>query len=270
MKNSIKTTLIAVVITLFSASDGYNQYFSPDYFEPVPISAQSRETNSFFYISYGLTAYTDFENVLDADFGSITDDYKNNRASRNLTVTWYTNKTPETRTGFEMQFNYEDRMVYFPHQLDWQTYLLKLSSVGKKGSNVTVYGTRDIYDTEYGLWGFGVELTFGGHAFLTQKKNRWPFSFTFGVRQAYQQPLIGMEKDTWVNIKDENLIEFSYGAIYGKMSLQRFSYKKGLRLYWRFDLEAAYEMSYLYTNEHPFFEDNHSNLKSGFALGLMF
>jgi hypothetical protein len=137
MKNSIKTTLIAVIITLFSASDGYTQYFSPDYFEPVPISAQSRETNSFFYISYGLTAYTDFDNVLDADFGSITDDYKNNRASRNLTVTWYTNKTPETRTGFEMQFNYEDRMVYVPHQLDWQTYLLKLSSVGKKGSNVT-------------------------------------------------------------------------------------------------------------------------------------
>jgi hypothetical protein len=120
------------------------------------------------------------------------------------------------------------------------------------------------------LWGFGVELTFGGHAFLTEKRNRWPFSFTFGVRQAYQQPLIGMEKDTWVELKDLNQIEFSYGAIYGKMSLQRFSYKKGLRLYWRIDLETSYEMYYLYTNENAFYDDNRAHLKSGFALGLMF
>lgn len=266
MKSTIiKSFLLTGFIFMLSAGV-QAQYFPSGYFEPVKISAQPRDNNSFWYASYGIIGKTDLEYFTENIGLEPLKDF----TARNFTLVWFKNSNPNNKAGFELLFNYESWTNNLSEWNDyWKTYEVKLSSVGPKGTAWSLYGTRDIYDVENGLWGFGAEVTFGGHPFLTKGKSKLPFSLTFGERLSYQQRPLGFDETQWTDAKDYYGSDYAYGELYAKMAFQYFSYKNGVRLYFKTELEATWETYYMIT-PLGYWEDDVYRLKAGFAIGLMY
>jgi hypothetical protein len=266
MKKNIRYTVIGIITALLFQFNSSAQYFPPDYFAPKTISAQPKSNNSFFYASYGIKSIAYFDDILDLDIGAITE----KPYMKDFSLAWFTNKNGQNHGGFELMFNYEGISEHYAYW-DWKSYQLKITTVGTKGVGWSFYGTRDIFDTENGLWGFGAEVQFGGHPLLTEGRTKWPFSLTLGDRLSYQTAPLGVESDAWQTIKKDNLIDaFSYAELYAKMAFQRMSYKKGLRLYLRLDFEVTLENSYLYSTDYGYIQENFIWFKTGFSAGILF
>jgi len=260
--------IIALTLLLFTITESKAQYFNSDYFAPIKISGQSRTNNSFFYASYGIYSNVTMDNLDDLTTTN----------EKELALVWFKNNKPGNKGGFELMFKYNNKQIkqsevgifgfdYF--DMPWKDYTLKYSSIGRRGVALSISGMRSIIDQSYGLWGFGAEMTVGGHPHLTEKKDKWPLSWSLGYNAAIQQKPIDASSEEWKDYIEYERSVFSLVDLYTKVSLQHFTYKKRLGWYFRIDVGANLQLYDIWVSDGKLYNDE-LQFRAGLATGLMF
>ncbi len=251
------------------------QTIPSEYFLPQKIAAKPRATSSFFNLSYGLSGYNHF--FQDSDN---SDHY----FSKDYVVTWYKTKKDANGKGFEMQFAYNKAYLnkefdyhYIYQSLDsvypsTQTYQYKLSKVFAYGAaGLSFIGSySNLMQNKYisndvKLWGVGAEFFVGGHPYYhLAKKNKWPVTWSYGAVYQFMQQPEDMSDEVWENNRTY-LDEYTNLKAFTDLSLQRFAYKRGLRLY----LKAYAHFGYCWIVESTSYSDNFFEFNTGAAIGIM-
>jgi hypothetical protein len=274
MKTKI-TYILGILALLFLSSTIKAQDFPSDYFSPKQMTNQPKSNSSFFYGSYGYYLNMDFEDVADIQLDR-------GKYSTKYTVAWFKNTDITTKKGFEFMATADMwspvTNLYLENGTDFealfQSFNLKFSNVGKKGSAVAFYAKRDVVllqDLELGMWGWGVELIFGGHPALTHKRDKWPFSLTIGTSQAFQQRPANYDESRWADLKEKNGITTSFNTAYATMALQRIAHKKGLSIYVKMEATGAWHQYGLVAKKVFLMEENQEFVvRAGAAFGILF
>ena len=225
---------------------------------------------------------------MNLDLEVVVDDILNinleqKKISERYTMAWFTHKDLTSNKGFELMFTADkwapiselSSEFYSQNAAQFQSFSLKMGSVGKKGAMVAFYARRDILSLEqkeYGMFGYGVEFVFGGHPALTQMRNRWPVSLTFGASASYQQRPAFIDEDVWELRKKEDNITSGYNTVYLNLALQRLAHRKGISFYIKFEIDGSLSNYRLLTQNNVYLaeENTHFVIKGGLSLGVLF
>lgn len=248
----VNKLVLAILFLLLCGFNAKAQIFSSDYFTPVKLSDQQRSNNSFFYGSFGTYVSAEVEDVLDIEEPN----------ENELTLVWFKNTRPGTKKGFEIMFKFNKRNVsYFSiYNQDYllaqnKEYSLKISTVGTKGVAWSIQGMKIKYGMKDSLgidpnssakelFAAGIEMTIGGHPYLTHKKHKWPLSWTLGARTL---------------VSDTESMNF-----YTNLAIQHFVCKQRPGWYIRFDVGGGYDPEYAFMGAEEIY------IRAGASTGIMF
>lgn len=264
-----KLQILLLILLLAFINESNAQYFPDGYFDPVKISGKPRTNNSFFYASYGIYGSGEIDEVTDALQGPF---------EKELAITWFKNKSSNSKKGFELMFKYNKKQYsgqtedtffgYYSFSKPGKDYSLKISTVGRKGVSWSYSILRSVIDNSYGLWGSGVEMTVGGHPYLNQKKHKWPLSWTLGYSAGFQQKPAELDSEAWTEYRSYSSTLSMY-KLHTNFSLQHFPFKKRLGWYFRMDVGAYFQMIDIWHPQGVLYSDG-LFARAGLSTGLVF